>query len=437
MILSTVIEYDSVISACEGSTDLGEVLYKLGIEGAEEEIALDKIEEIDPIVNLRLRKNLASKEMAEASVAGNMEAVSENRLIYLRITDEIRQYELEYDSTENSDTSVVPGAPVKLESTFDSPQGISPLDESLLFDEYGGDDEEEVDVVPGEGGFLGESGESGESGRVELEHSVDMGEPELSLVSEIPDQGKEDGMSISEEAVVNSVKKLKKPRSARRPRGSRDVSVEELLPVPAKDVCSAATLGDILGYTGEIYRGRKVVLFRKRPEAFGCKPLKRESKVRLTLHNGILNHMEIGDLSRAPTPYWAVLDASSDLKDGFTTEQVLSRALTLMGDDNQLEAIRIAWYVLKSHQTHPKQNYRGMSFIYENSKKSGAKLLSIRGRLGSETFEYFDKARVERKAIHSVEEKPVVMAVLDEASDASDDVGEEVPLATHVISHAR
>jgi hypothetical protein len=85
---------------------------------------------------------------------------------------------------------------------------------------------------------------------------------------------------------------------------------------------------------------------------------------------------------------------------------------------------------LKSHQTHPKQNYRGMSFIFENSSKS--RLLSIRGRLGTETFEYFDLARAERKAASkkNVVEKPVVMAVLDK-------VTEEVPLATHVISHAR
>jgi hypothetical protein len=207
----------------------------------------------------------------------------------------------------------------------------------------------------------------------------------------------------------------------------------ELQAVDPGDIDSEPVRGDVLGYTGEMYCGRPVVLFLKRPEVFGCEPLKRESKVRLTLHNGILNHMEVGDLSRSPTPYWAVLDAASDLKSGFTVEQVLSRALTTVGDDNQLNACRICWYVLKSHQTHPKQRYRGMSFIFEEEKSDGRKLMSIRGRRADETHEFFDEGRKSRNEERMASRGGAGQGDRDDASGVSD----EEPLVTHVVGNAR
>ena len=191
-------------------------------------------------------------------------------------------------------------------------------------------------------------------------------------------------------------------------------------PLAEGDLECTEVAGDVLGYTGEEYRGRKVVAFRKHPEVFGGVPMRRAVTVRLTLHKGILNHMELRSGKGVPTPYWAVMDAASDLKSGFTTEQVLIRALGILGDDSRLDACRIAWYVLKSHHTHPKERYRGMSYMVDEAADG---TVGIRGRkAGEAVVGGAPVARVERDA-------PLAGAVMGKEV--------EVPIVTHVVSKVR
>lgn len=193
------------------------------------------------------------------------------------------------------------------------------------------------------------------------------------------------------------------------------------IPLGPGELECAEVAGDVLGYTGEEYRGRKVVAFRKHPEVFGGVPMKREAVVRLTLHKGILNHMELRAGQEVPTPYWAVMDAASELKGGFTTEEVLIRALAILGDDSKLDACRIAWYVLKSHHTHPKERYRGMSYMVE---EAGDGKMGVRGRRAGEAVECQPKSRAGRTG-----------AVVGDAGDGKEE--REVPIVTHVVSKVR
>jgi len=192
------------------------------------------------------------------------------------------------------------------------------------------------------------------------------------------------------------------------------------IPLGPGELECAEVAGDVLGHTGEEYRGRKVVGFRKHPEVFGGVPMKREAVVRLTLHKGILNHMELRAGQEVPTPYWAVMDAASELKAGFTTEEVLIRALGILGDDSKLDACRIAWYVLKSHHTHPKERYRGMSYMVEEGEDGK---MSVRARRSGEAVEREAKVRVER-----VQAGVQGEAVKDER---------EVPIVTHLVNKVR
>ena len=169
--------------------------------------------------------------------------------------------------------------------------------------------------------------------------------------------------------------------------------VQALRPLAKGELACAVIAGDVRGWTGATYMGRGVVSVDRRPEAFGCPRLKREAVVQLTLHKGILNHM--GMRVGVPTPYWAVLDAMSDLGE-FTMQEVMSRAMGVCGDGS-IDACRTAWYVLKSHQTHPKERYRGMAFIVE-AVPGKAERFSIRGRRASEGQAVVDAGREERMA---------------------------------------
>jgi hypothetical protein len=97
-----------------------------------------------------------------------------------------------------------------------------------------------------------------------------------------------------------------------------------------------------------------------------------------------------------------------------------------MGDGAQLEACRIAGYVLKSHQTHPKERYRGMTFIVQDDPKGG---LMIRGRRGDETHTFFEEGRLKRKA-----EKE---AAGHGRGRSRAMVKDDVPLVTHVVGEVR
>jgi hypothetical protein len=211
-------------------------------------------------------------------------------------------------------------------------------------------------------------------------------------------------------------------------KGGNMDKVESLRALEKGDLDCGIISRDVKGWTGRQYMGRGTVLVERRPERFGAPSLKREAVVELTLHNGILNHMGIRP-DRRPTPYWAVMDAMSDMKDGFTMEQVVSRAMMTLGDEGEaetlMEACRTAWYVLKSHQTHPKERYRGMSFIVETMAPG---LFRVRARSTGETQEVFDRAREKRVASRKTSKSEKAVGVISGKSHE-----DPVVLATHVV----
>ena len=145
-----------------------------------------------------------------------------------------------------------------------------------------------------------------------------------------------------------------------------------------------------MGYTGAEYHGRKVVAVRRVAGIFGTKAGERGGPQLCTLRNGILNQCSMRE---PPTPYWAVLDAASGLKAGFTKEQVVEAAMKLLGKDASCSGIQIAWDVLKNHQYHPRKRDCGMGFVIDQPP-GRASLMSIRARDEGETQAYFESQRV-------------------------------------------
>lgn len=204
--------------------------------------------------------------------------------------------------------------------------------------------------------------------------------------------------------------------------------IDKRIPLLPGECDCTVILPDIIGWTGEEYRGRRVIEMLRNPCRFGAPRLKSDGVVLLTMHNGIVNHMGIPlDDERMPTPYWAVMDMMSDMKDGFTMEQVVSRAMGILGNDDKMSACKTAWYVLKSHQTHPKERYRGMSFIVE-TLSSGK--FRVRARRSDEMQDIFDKGREERMEKREMKVMENVKLGIKRVKKSV----ESIVIATHVVN---
>jgi hypothetical protein len=158
---------------------------------------------------------------------------------------------------------------------------------------------------------------------------------------------------------------------------------KEYQKVPNELVECSAFHGDILGYTGEKFCDRPVILFRQMPGLFGSTSVKTPKVRKYTLHNGIMNQCST-HADGKPSVYWAVLDAMSALKTDFTKEQVIDLAVsTLVKYDGRFKGearktCTAAFYILKTHQTHPARSNMGFGFVIEKGSK---KKLSIRARM--------------------------------------------------------
>lgn len=158
--------------------------------------------------------------------------------------------------------------------------------------------------------------------------------------------------------------------------------------VPRDALDCPAFLEDMVGYTGEKFCDRPVVLFRQRPGVFGAASIRRPKLRRYTLHNGILNQCAAHADGR-PGVYWSVLDAMSDMKSGFTRDDIVDKAVaTLVKYDgrfksNAKKACVTAFYILKTHMAHPARSNMGFGFIVE---KGADKKLILRARREGETL---------------------------------------------------
>lgn len=155
--------------------------------------------------------------------------------------------------------------------------------------------------------------------------------------------------------------------------------------------CSSVIDGEVMGScvvgtTGKTYRGREVVSCVFPPGLFGTRKEGRTRRNELTLHNGIINQCSLTKGSGAvPTPYWAVLDAASALKTGFTRKDVMDLAVKTVGEEKR-RACEMAWDVLRNHHKHARKCEAGMGYMIDSTE--GGKLM-IRARDAGETVQYF------------------------------------------------
>jgi hypothetical protein len=205
--------------------------------------------------------------------------------------------------------------------------------------------------------------------------------------------------------------------------------------VAVKDVASDVMKPLVVGYTGETFCKRPVVLVKKEPGIFGTSG-GRARLERFTLHNGIVNHCDIGSGGK-PSPYWAVLDAASDLHDKFTKEQIVERAVKTLGEDTPdiRKACSFAWDVLKTHMRHKTKRDVGMSHMVDHV--DGRHTMSIRGRRQDETLEFFmaGKEPVVRSKVSVKQRKVAVVAKVPASVEAEEPhpAEHERPLKTVVV----
>ena len=144
------------------------------------------------------------------------------------------------------------------------------------------------------------------------------------------------------------------------------------------------------GATGDVYRGRTVVVFRHPSGLFGSHGGRERNRL-LTLCKGIVNQCTIEE---PPSPYWAVVDAMSDLRTGFTKSIVVERAILIVGEERR-KACEMAWDVLRNHHRHARKKEAGMGFMLDSLP--GGKS-AIRARSAEETVQYFEAEGERRKA---------------------------------------
>ena len=185
-----------------------------------------------------------------------------------------------------------------------------------------------------------------------------------------------------------------KPSSPPRPRVKAET--QKLEPLAEGDCVCSAVRDDALGYTGDSFCGRRIILFRKRQGVFGG-TAKGERLRRYTLHNGIPNMSDLrGD---KPTVYWAVLDAMIDMKAGFTKPEVVAAATKTMSSVSKAswseKAAGIAFDVLKTHETHPTKRGSGMCHHVDDTTddRGGETVMTLRPRRADETMAKFQRDR--------------------------------------------
>jgi hypothetical protein len=161
--------------------------------------------------------------------------------------------------------------------------------------------------------------------------------------------------------------------------------------------------GDVMakvvqGMEKDGYCGRKVVVVG--PDAvFGCPPGRSAS--RCTVNKGIINHCDIN--TPQPKASWACIDAASQLKTGFTKDQLLDMAVATMVSHGSVpkkdsEKARTAcsnvFDDMKSHQSHVRRKIARWGFIIDDVE--GGRM-SIRARHSDETIKYFEELKKREK----------------------------------------
>ena len=164
--------------------------------------------------------------------------------------------------------------------------------------------------------------------------------------------------------------------------------------------CTSPIEGDvvpklILGVLDRKYRGYELVECSIPPNLFGTKS-GRTRRLICTLKNGLINQCSIR--GNVPTPYFAVLQAAIDLKQGFKRSDVIDAAVRIVGEGKR-KACELSWSVLRNHQRHDRKKNAGGTYIIENG--NDGKLL-IRARDGAETMQYFEGQHGRKKESEAI-----------------------------------
>lgn len=171
----------------------------------------------------------------------------------------------------------------------------------------------------------------------------------------------------------------------------------------------------VLGYVdGEEYCSRKVILFHMDSTVFGDGEMQKKKYRKLTINKGIVNHCDIR-AGEAPSSYWAVMDAMSELGK-FTKDEVIALAMETMrgagcktGKKALESACTISFNVLHTHERHPSKKKTGMTYIcrWDGKNADGKKVMFIRGREAGETYSYFENEKAKSKQAE-VDGKPLM-----------------------------
>ena len=191
-----------------------------------------------------------------------------------------------------------------------------------------------------------------------------------------------------------------RPKTSKPRKRVSSKTIETVVPVPEGMVSGMVLSPLATGISSEMYMDRPVVIFKVPAGGlFGTGYPSRGRQEAWTVVNGITNCLTMKFPN--PTPYWSVLDAMSELG-SFTKPQVVEKAMNRYpglseapGPDGgksearrMIDALSVAFDVLKGHQKHPRKKSAGMAHIVEDPK--GGSPMTIRPRELEESLQYFE-----------------------------------------------
>lgn len=216
---------------------------------------------------------------------------------------------------------------------------------------------------------------------------------------------------LEKEKVSDKIKPIVKPGG----RGREVVHPQagDLKPFPSTDLAApqneeSPMLQEILGYTGALYRKRKVILLRPcKGGPFGR--LGRTVKVYRTVHNGLINH---ADLEKQPTAAWLVLDeiasqAGPDLQGTFTKASIIDAVTKILGEKFRTRVTN-QFNILKTHHDHESKAKQCYSYMIENLRDDPQRRMQVRPRSRSETFQYFSDLRERRNHLRTSDPNGII-----------------------------
>ena len=187
------------------------------------------------------------------------------------------------------------------------------------------------------------------------------------------------------------ISKDRKRRAHKQVDGLKAPTGEKLEPLEVGEIEGEAMTSCVLGREAEECCGRPVYVVRFVSGMFGSVG-KLEYTYKCTAVNGIVNQYP---LMSKPGRFWMVMDVASDLKAGFTSDnlvRMVQERMRVLGSDLAYTDIMAAWVIVRNH--HMKRRKDGLCMGY--MAEADGDRWRIRARNADETSAYF--AAVRRRA---------------------------------------